>query len=591
MLPFIMMILMTPMLACSGKSSAPTESEGAEEAIEAATQCSTVTSGTQTETTTGGSGSTADGPDTASASATIILGLDKVAAKPGDLVKVTGKNFKASKDGVMVKIGGVDTKLTIIDDETAEFITPTGSAFGLNDISFSSDGKNLSLKAPATLLLDAGDFPIYTGDKSGVCVGTQYRDSAGQLQEGSKVCTSTAICTAELAENCFLPSYSATTQPLRAISYDAINAGKTSMRSSLTLAGIAGTLADCSANNAADCVTTATYKSADWTNLTAANIKNGVSVAGLTGTYPSSGNLLSGADSTADLDFATFDAKLKSSSSFEWWGPSGTRYTASGDGDIVEANVKSGVTIFGTTGTYSGATIPSNCSADAQVGCITTASYPAVNTTALSPWDIRMGKTAGGVAGSISFYKNMAATSFYNRTSGTGAAAGLDVYDTIDDVRNSGAFPTEANAGWDQATGASWIRDSVSDTGAGGGTAADGLCNGTEACVYRDQITGVFWAQATATTRTWEATISYCDGLSYGTYSDWRVPTQKEMQQGYIDGIWTQAAASRLNLTYHEYWTATTISDDTTQAWVNYPAQGDTSWKAKTGPTRVICVR
>lgn len=66
-----------------------------------------------------------------------------------------------------------------------------------------------------------------------------------------------------------------------------------------------GTLGDCATNNAADCVTTGSYKSPDWTNLSAANIKNGASVAGLTGTYPSSGNLLAGADSTDDLDLGS----------------------------------------------------------------------------------------------------------------------------------------------------------------------------------------------------------------------------------------------------------------------------------------------
>ena len=64
--------------------------------------------------------------------------------------------------------------------------------------------------------------------------------------------------------SCYLPAYVATTQPLKAISYDAIDGGKSLMHTTLNLAGVAGTLADCSANNATGCVTTASYKSADW---------------------------------------------------------------------------------------------------------------------------------------------------------------------------------------------------------------------------------------------------------------------------------------------------------------------------------------
>ena len=41
----------------------------------------------------------------------------------------------------------------------------------------------------------------------------------------------------------------------------------------------------------------------------------------------------------------------------------------------------------------------SNCSADAQVGCLTTSAFKPVNTLTLSPSDIRSGKTVAGVAG------------------------------------------------------------------------------------------------------------------------------------------------------------------------------------------------
>ena len=97
-----------------------------------------------------------------------------------------------------------------------------------------------------------------------------------------------------------MPSYLQTIQLIKAISYDAIHPEKNGICTSFTLGGVAGTLANCPLNNTSACVTTDTYKSVDWTHLAAANIKNGVSVAGLIRIYQSNWNLLSGADTTAD---------------------------------------------------------------------------------------------------------------------------------------------------------------------------------------------------------------------------------------------------------------------------------------------------
>jgi hypothetical protein len=158
-----------------------------------------------------------------------------------------------------------------------------------------------------------------------------------------------SACTAD-GSNCFVPLYAASTQPLKAISYDAINAGRGFIRSSLTLSGLAGTLADCTGNGAVGCVTTTTFKSADLTNLLAENIKKNVTIAGTVGDYPSAANPLTGSDTTADLDLTTFDAKIRNAANFEWFDQSGTRYLNAGDPDIAEGNIKSGTTIFGVTG-------------------------------------------------------------------------------------------------------------------------------------------------------------------------------------------------------------------------------------------------
>lgn len=102
----------------------------------------------------------------------------------------------------------------------------------------------------------------------------------------------------------------------------------------------------------------------------------------------------------------------------------------------------------------------------------------------------------------------------------------------------------------EQVSLANWQRDATSDTGTGGGTASDGICNGTEDCVYKDRTSGSFWARSDGTSRTMETTITYCENLSYGGYTDWRLPTQKELMQAYIDGIWGMKDATKLNLGY-----------------------------------------
>lgn len=83
------------------------------------------------------------------------------------------------------------------------------------------------------------------------------------------------------------------------------------IKSGVSIFNVTGTLtgapANCAANGTVGCVTTATFKSADLSNLTAANIKKSVVVAGVTGDYPSAANPLTGANAgVTDLpDFAS----------------------------------------------------------------------------------------------------------------------------------------------------------------------------------------------------------------------------------------------------------------------------------------------
>jgi hypothetical protein len=380
--------------------------------------------------------------------------------------------------------------------------------------------------------------------------------------------------------------------------FPAISIGQISsnlVKDGVTLGGIAGVVegeshSNCVQDGEVGCIATASFKAVDMTNVAAGSIKSGVTIAGVAGEYPSAAYPLSGATATADLDSSTFDAQMISAAGFEYWTSVGGREVGNGDSDIAEANLQHGTDIFGVVGTEVDAS--EHCTSDGQVDCITTAQYLAADTQGFSGWDIRSGKTIAGIGGEIIFHKNMANTILFDRTAGTAAQNGVDLYDTVDDFNAGGAFPSEAPLGWTQATGANFVMDSVNDSGAGGGTAGNGQCDGTEACIYVDKFTNLMWARADGTNYLWEDAITRCDDLSYGGYDDWRLATFKEMVQASIDGIYSLKAATKLSISSSFYHTATTSSQDPANTVAQGLVNGNVNMAVKASATwRAICVR
>ncbi len=298
----------------------------------------------------------------------------------GCVATATYKTMNLTAAGTAASLTGANFNTTIAAAGNFEFWDASGSRYSVAGDTDLTAGNVLSGKN------------IFGVDGSVVAAPSNCTSNGSQSCVATGSYYAATSCAAN-SSNCFLPTYVTTTQPLRAISYDAINSGKSSMRTSLTLGGIAGTLPDCTSNGATGCVTTATYKSGDLTNLAAGNVRRGISIAGTTGNFPSATSPLprfvdSGASTTttgSDItDLTTFSTQVLSNSQFEFWSSSGVRAVGNGDSDILAANIKSGISIFSTTGSLLGQ------------GANGTPMLSTVNGTNGGPDRINLNWTAGG---------------------------------------------------------------------------------------------------------------------------------------------------------------------------------------------------
>ncbi|MCX6119306.1 MAG: DUF1566 domain-containing protein [Proteobacteria bacterium] len=497
--------------------------------------------------------------------------------------------------------------------------------------------------------------------KSGITLGGTLGTFSGSFSNcsvaGEQSCVASGtyfagtVCTAN-SSACYLPTYVLTTQPLKAIDYDNISANAAKVRSGTTFGGVAGSLADCSTNGAQGCVTTATYQSGDLTNLTAGNIKSGVTIAGQAGDFPSATYTLSGASVTADLENANFDAQVKSATAFEYWTSAGVRQTGAGDVDIVAGNISNLVTVFGTTGSLAGPVAPNswdvrvgtvingvtgklkvNCRNGATLGTFDQSEYPKTATAdhttdtltvTAHGWSdnqtVRLiyGSDPTGLDYSTTYYvRNSTANTLQLSTTSGGAPidfsangsgmsvirwgnAVTDIWDLLDDEGGyASAVPTYT--GWSSSNQCGGIEATADDanvwkdvTTTGDGSTAS-TCTATAAhCSFKDKMSGQEWHKPDTSGRSWPDSVSYCDSLSYNGKTDWRLPTQKELMEAYSHGMKSTADSTNWITSanfYANYWTATTGSTYIISAsWMTL-ANGSFSGSNKTASNRAICVR
>ena len=390
------------------------------------------------------------------------------------------------------------------------------------------------------------DLPIMSVAASEVCSGITYYDITGNVQTGTKSC---------------------------------------------------GPPADCTSNGAVGCVTTASYKSADFTTILASNIKRGVGIGGVTGNYPSATSPLSrysdngsttattGSDETDLTNFAT---QVTSSGTFEYWDSSGIRRTGSGDANIAAGNIKNAVAFenLSLTGTYAGA--------------------------APNAWDLRAGTTVGGVTGKLKVNcrnaVRLSGTGSFNNTTAPASASTTagDIWDTIDDYYGlpaSTVFPSSwsvANnycGGVDDPNLSSDDDNVWKDVTTTNGTTPSTCAATPGNCTMQDKISGLKWSKLASSSATWQTAITTCNGLTHNgqTAGSWRLPTQKELMDAYNHGITSAARtdANWMTLTDMQSFFLSSSSAATGLAneWLVRLADGNVIGSSKNNPYGFVCVQ
>jgi len=118
----------------------------------------------------------------------------------------------------------------------------------------------------------------------------------------------------------------------------------------------------------------------------------------------------------------------------------------------------------------------------------------------------------------------------------------------------------------------------------------------------RDNVTGLMWEQKTLENEpmlhTFDDAVAYCEDLSLGGYSDWRMPTRKEYSTLLNSGRVSPALDTDYFPYYTTeeqdafyYWTASAYHDDPQQVWTMLLAFGLIDKKPTTGRHKVRCVR
>jgi hypothetical protein len=100
--------------------------------------------------------------------------------------------------------------------------------------------------------------------------------------------------------------------------------------------------------------------------------------------------------------------------------------------------------------------------------------------------------------------------------------------------------------------------------------------NGDGDGTVTDQATGLMWQKDISeysNYMTWEKALAYCESLSLGGYSDWRMPTVKELRSMvnyslFYPAVDTTFFPEKSSRYWSSHWTSTTVVNNTGAAWI-----------------------
>jgi len=108
-----------------------------------------------------------------------------------------------------------------------------------------------------------------------------------------------------------------------------------------------------------------------------------------------------------------------------------------------------------------------------------------------------------------------------------------------------------------------------------------------------DYETGLIWQQGEGGQKTWESALTYCEGLTLASKTDWRLPNFKELQS-IVDYAKYNPAIDKTyfpGVVSSSYWSSTTRASLTSFAWHVYFGFGYVSYHNRTNNYYVRCVR
>jgi hypothetical protein len=127
------------------------------------------------------------------------------------------------------------------------------------------------------------------------------------------------------------------------------------------------------------------------------------------------------------------------------------------------------------------------------------------------------------------------------------------------------------------------------------GTALSGRYKDNGDGTITDNATELTWQQDGTATKNWEMALSYCEGLTLGGQTDWRLPTLKELQTLADYSVKNSKAAIDIdyftNTVANFYWSSTTNGKSVNGAWgINF-SYGFDIYRVKTESGNVRAVR